>query len=125
MSPNPVSRSGGKPMELYYKDLISEEASLEKLVDDLMLVVQGADEFVQAAGSTLPQHQKAAITSRLEQLKHGCRRVQQDAKAAALAVHKVLRQYPYSFAGAAFAVGLLAGVWLARRQSEPDLYSED
>jgi len=31
-------------MELYYKDLISEDASLEKLVDDLMLVVQGAND---------------------------------------------------------------------------------
>ncbi len=111
-------------MELYYKDLISKDASLEKLVDDLMLVVQGADEFVQAAGANLPEHQRAVITSRLQNLKHGCRRVQQDAKAAALAVHKVLRQYPYSFAGAAFAAGLLAGIWLSHR-AESDAESSD
>jgi len=39
--------------ELYYKDLISEDASLEKLVDDLMLLVQGANELAEAAGAKL------------------------------------------------------------------------
>ena len=37
-------------MELYYRDLISKDASLEKLVDNLMLVVQGAEEFAEATG---------------------------------------------------------------------------
>ena len=101
-------------MELFFKDLISEEASLEKLVDDLMLVVQGADEFVQAAGATLQGEQKKEITTRLQRLKEGCRRVQQHTVASALAVDKVLHQYPYSSAGFAFGMGLLAGICIKR-----------
>src|SRR5438045_4125346 len=80
---------GQECMELYYKDLISEEASLEKLVDDLMRVVQGADEFVQAAGATLQGPEKEEITTRLQRLKEGCSRVQRQAVASALAVDMV------------------------------------
>ncbi len=102
-------------MELYYKDLISEEASLEELVDDLMLVVQGADEIVQAGGGKLQRLPREEILSRLARLKQACRRLQDQASAKALRVDKVLRQYPYAFAGFAFAVGLLAGRLLRRR----------
>jgi ElaB/YqjD/DUF883 family membrane-anchored ribosome-binding protein len=103
-------------MELYYRDLISEDASLEKLVDDLLMVVQGADEFAQAAGAALPEH-KSEITSRLERLKEGCAAVRQHALKSALATDKLLREYPYSFAGFAFAIGLLAGALICRSRS--------
>lgn len=98
-------------MELYYKDLISEEASLEKLVDDLLLVVQGAEEFAQTAGG-----QRAEIAGRLGQLKERCRRLKQQAKATARAADKVLRQYPYSSVGFAFAIGIAAGALMCRRK---------
>jgi ElaB/YqjD/DUF883 family membrane-anchored ribosome-binding protein len=103
-------------MELYYKDLISEEASLEKLVDDLMLVVQGADEFVQAAGAALGADQKQEITTRLQRLKESCHRIERHAVDRALAVDRVLRRYPYSSLGFAFAFGLLAGGCIRRRR---------
>jgi ElaB/YqjD/DUF883 family membrane-anchored ribosome-binding protein len=102
-------------MELYYKDLISEEASLEKLVDDLMLIVQGADEFVRANGAVLGGPQKEEITTRLQRLKDRCQRVQKQAIASALAVDKVFHQYPYSTLGFAFALGMLAGGLLKRK----------
>jgi ElaB/YqjD/DUF883 family membrane-anchored ribosome-binding protein len=101
-------------MELYYRDLISEDASLEKLVDDLMLVVQGAEEFAEATGAGLPKEHREELTSRLERLKEGCRHVQQQARATALAVDKVIRQYPYSSAGVGLAVGLLTGILIKR-----------
>jgi ElaB/YqjD/DUF883 family membrane-anchored ribosome-binding protein len=103
-------------MELYYKDLISEEASLEKLVDDLMLVVQGAHEFAEAAGANLEPRRKEEITTRLERLKEGCRRLEERALATAFVADKTLRQFPYSSAGFAFAFGLLAGVMAGRRR---------
>lgn len=101
-------------MELYYKDLISEDASLEKLVDDLMLIVQGANEYAEAAGAHLAKVPKDEITSRLQRLKDSCRRVREQAVTTALAADKVMRQYPYSSAGFAFAAGLLAGAMLRR-----------
>ena len=103
-------------MELYYKDLISEEASLEKLVDDLMLLVQGADEFAQAAGVTLGPQPKAEITTRLERLRESCRRVKHQAIVGARATDKLLRQHPYSSLGLVFAAGVLAGMLLNDRR---------
>lgn len=96
-------------MELYYKDLISEEATLEKLVDDLMLVVQGADEFAAVAGAGLKEEQKTEILTRLQRLKSACRQIEHGAISTARAANRTLRQYPYSSAGFAFAFGLLAG----------------
>jgi len=103
-------------MELYYKDLISKEASLEKLVDDLMRVVQGADELVQATGIHLAEEKRREIRTRLERLKERCGRLKQQAMAGARATDKLLRQHPYSSLGLAFACGLLAGAVFCRKE---------
>lgn len=103
-------------MELYYKDLISEDSSLEKLVDDLMLVVQGAEEFAEANGTKLQESQTRELTSRLQQLKAGCRRLREHAVQSAVAADKVMHRYPYSVAGAAFVCGLLAARFWPRRR---------
>jgi ElaB/YqjD/DUF883 family membrane-anchored ribosome-binding protein len=102
-------------MELYFKDLISRESTLETLVDHLMFVVQGADEFAQAAGTHMAAREKEEITSRLENLKVGCLRLRRHAIASAVAVDKVFHQYPYSALGFAFACGVTAGVLLGRQ----------
>lgn len=102
-------------MELYYRNLISKETSLEKLVDDLMLVVQGANELAEAVGANLGPDSHKEITTRLERLKEGCRVVKQHAERSALAVDKVIHQYPYSSAGFAFALGLGLGVLIRKR----------
>lgn len=105
-------------MELYYKDLISKEASLDKLVDDLMLVVQGAQEIADAAGVKLPPHRQQEFATRLERLKEGCRRLKQQAADKAHAADKAVRDHPYATAGIAFAAGLLLGVLINRGKSE-------
>ena len=94
-------------MELYYKDLISEDASLEKLVEDLELVVQGAN---------LAPEPRAEITTRLRRLKAGCRVLHGRAVAAGLATDRFVRKYPYSAIGLAFGVGLVAASVLTRRR---------
>lgn len=102
-------------MELYYKNLISKEASLEKLVDDLMLVVQGASELAEAVGANLGPESHREITTRLQRLKAGCGVVKDHAQRSALAVDKVMHQYPYYAAGLAFSAGLVVGVILRKR----------
>ncbi len=101
-------------MEVYYKDLISEEASLEKLVDDLLKVVQGVDEFAQAAGSALSSSQKEEVTSRLHRLKEHCSRLREQALSGARAADKAVHRNPYTFAGVALVVGLIAGALVYR-----------
>ena len=104
-------------MELYYKDLISEEATLEKLVDDMLNVVQGVDELAEAAGATLQSSQREEVASRLQRLKESCTRIRDQAVSRARATDRVVRGNPYVFAGCAFALGLVAGVLAGRRWS--------
>jgi ElaB/YqjD/DUF883 family membrane-anchored ribosome-binding protein len=103
-------------MEVYYRDLISEDASLEKLVDDLTMVVQGADELAEAAVANLQGKSREDIASRLARLKENCLRVKDQAVAGAVAADKVLRRYPYSSIGFAFGVGLLLGMLFCRKE---------
>jgi ElaB/YqjD/DUF883 family membrane-anchored ribosome-binding protein len=103
-------------MELYYKDLISEDASLEKLVDDLMLVVQGAHEFAEAAGANLTGINREEIHTRLQRLKESCRKIKEQAVAGAAATDKILREHPYSSLGFTFVCGLLVGTLLCRKR---------
>lgn len=103
-------------MEVYYKDFISEETSLEKLVDDLARVVQGADELAQASGVNLPEEKRREIRTRLERLKQQCAKIKEQAVAGARATDKLLRQHPYSSLGIAIGCGLLIGFLLCRRE---------
>lgn len=104
-------------MELYYKDLISEDATLDKLVDQLSLVVQGAEEFARVAGEEGQHVEREALTSRLERLKEGCRNVGNQARKGARITDRALRRNPYSFAGVALVVGLAAGIVACRLMS--------
>ncbi|MEY2429650.1 MAG: hypothetical protein QOJ40_2535 [Verrucomicrobiota bacterium] len=104
-------------MELYYKDLISEDASLENLVDNLTLIVQGADELARAAGLNSSDPRTAEIATRLQRLKTTCGRVRKQALAGAAATDKLLRRYPYSSLGFAFALGVIATVALMKRRN--------
>ena len=101
-------------MELYYKDLISEEESLDRLVDDLMLVVQGVDEFAEKTRQ-LGGPEKDEIWSRLQRLKAHCLQLKDHAVATAHATDKALRHHPYSSLGLAFGLGF-ATAWLLKKR---------
>lgn len=101
-------------MELYYKDLISKGTSLERLVDDLMRVVQGANELAEVAGAALDGASREEIKTRLERLKANCQSVKRHTMDTAVAADKVMRQHPYSAAGLAFGAGLLCAVLFRR-----------
>lgn len=94
-------------MEVYYRELISEEGSLDRLVDELTRVVQGADELAEAAGAHLPQEASNQIRSCLDRLKESCARLKENALAGAAATDKAVRKYPYSSLAIAFALGAL------------------
>ena len=103
-------------MELYFKDLISKEASLEDLVENLMQVVQGAEEFVEANGANL-KVSKEELVSRLARLKESCHRLSEYAAGRARAADEVMRRNPYSTLGLAFASGLVVGILLVRSRA--------
>src|SRR6185503_8130132 len=107
-------------MEVYFKNLISDEGSVEKLVDDLTRVVNDANDFVQAVGGNLSAESRQEITTRLENLKIGYRRLREQTLAGARATDRWIHRNPYALVGAAFAVGLLLGARRVARGSTPE-----
>lgn len=103
-------------MEVYFKDLISEDGSLEKLVDDLSEVVQGASHFAAAVAPTLPQPSRVEMNDRLSRLQANYDRIKKQAADGLKATDKALRQNPYWMIGAGLVVGLAIGVKLAGRK---------
>ncbi|MBC8096162.1 MAG: hypothetical protein H7Y43_10145 [Akkermansiaceae bacterium] len=103
-------------MEVYFKDLISKDASLEKLVDDLSMVVQGADDYARAIGANLPAQTRAEVEGGLYNLKQSCLRLKRQAKAGAYATDRAVRSHPYSALAIVFGLGLLVGARLLRKR---------
>lgn len=102
-------------MEVYFKQLISEEASLEKLVSDLERVVQGADDFAKAIGVDLTAQTRGELAERLRRLKESCQRINSQIAVKARATDKIVRQHPYAFLGAAVLLGLVVGFRFGKR----------
>ena len=103
-------------MEVYFKDLISKDASLEKLVDDLALVVQGADDYARAVGASVPSATREEVVGRLDALKRNCVRLKNQAVLGARATDKLVRANPYSSLAVFFVAGLVVGGALLRRR---------
>jgi ElaB/YqjD/DUF883 family membrane-anchored ribosome-binding protein len=103
-------------MELYYKDLISEEATLEKLVDDLMYVVQGGKDISDSISTGIHGNKREEIIAKLQILKQGCSRLKEQAMLGAQATDRFLRRYPYSVVATAVAGGLVLGFLFARKR---------
>jgi ElaB/YqjD/DUF883 family membrane-anchored ribosome-binding protein len=103
-------------MEVYFKDLISKEASLEKLVDDLSMIVQGADDYARAVGANVSEQAREEVIGQLQSLKARCLQLKQQALVGARATDKMLRKHPYSSLAITFAAGLLIGATLLRRK---------
>jgi ElaB/YqjD/DUF883 family membrane-anchored ribosome-binding protein len=103
-------------MEVYFKDLISEDASLEKLVDDLSRVVQGADDFAKAIGEEVPEHTRREVAGKLDHLKARCQSLKNQAMAGAKATDKIVRTNPYASLAVIFGLGLFLGARLLRKR---------
>ena len=97
-------------MEVYFRELISEEASLEKLVSDLERVVQGADDFAKAIGVDLAMDPRSEVARRLRRLKESCQQLRSQITAKARATDKLVRRHPYSFVAGAMLLGVVVGI---------------
>lgn len=101
-------------METYFQNLTREEVTKEKLVQDLMTLVQDAEDLVKATGGNLADKSRQELMAALDRVKASCRRVEEKATAGALVADKLIREHPYPSIGIAFGVGLLIGVLVNR-----------
>lgn len=102
-------------MEVYFKELISKDDSLEKIIDDLERVVQGADDFAKSIGVNLEEHPSTEVARRLLHLKENCQRISNEIVAHVQATDRIVRRNPYSFVGAAVVLGMMVGAKLGTR----------
>ena len=101
-------------MEVYFKELISKDSSLDKLVDDLERVVQGADDLVKSLGTKLAE--RPDLAHRVHKLREGCERINQQIIEHAQATDRFVRRNPYYFVGGAALIGILLGAKLSSRK---------
>lgn len=101
-------------MEVYFKELISKEASLEKIVDDLERVVQGVDDFAKSIGPNVADYPHTEIAQRLQRIKQTCQRMNREIVSGAQATDRAVRANPYPFLWGALLVGIFAGARLSR-----------
>jgi ElaB/YqjD/DUF883 family membrane-anchored ribosome-binding protein len=101
-------------MEVYFKELISKDTSLDKLVDDLERVVQGADDFAKSMGTKLAAQPE--IAWRVRHLKENCERINRELLERAQATDRFVRRNPYPFIAGAILLGIVAGATLSARK---------
>jgi ElaB/YqjD/DUF883 family membrane-anchored ribosome-binding protein len=111
----PVKRER-EDMEVYFKNLSSEEVSTEKLVEDLLMLVQDAEELVKATGGNIADASKQELMTALERVKSRAQQMKERAVAGARATDRVIRDNPYRSLAVVFGVGMIAGMIVNRRR---------
>jgi len=111
----PVKRER-EDMEVYFKNLSSEEVSTEKLVEDLLMLVQDAEELVKATGANIADASKQELMTALERVKSRAEQMKARAVAGARATDRVIRDNPYRSLAVVFGVGMIAGMVVNRRR---------
>ena len=70
-------------MEVFFNNLASDESTAEKLLHDLSLAEEGAEELFAAEGGKLAAQTKEVFLTRLEKVKAACRNLQSKAVSSA------------------------------------------
>ena len=94
------------------------QESTEKLLRDLKEVVRDGEELLRAGAEELGEQGAAArekLAAALEVARETQRRLQDRAVAGAKAADKYIRSNPYQSIGIAFGLGVVLGLYAARR----------
>ena len=103
-------------MEVYFKNLTSEEISTEKLVEDLTTLVEDAEQLVRATGATIGEASRQELMTALQRLKARAQQIRQRALASARATDRLIRDNPYHSLSVVFGLGMVAGMIVNRRK---------
>lgn len=97
-------------MEVYFKDLISEDSSPERLVEDLMLLVHGVP------AEKMDARSKEELLKGLQHVQSSFQKIKAQTLAGAQATDRLVRDNPYIALGIAFGIGFVAGFLINRRR---------
>jgi len=102
-------------MEVYFENLTAKNAPLDKLAEDVALLVQDAEELIHAGGTKLSPRSQAELENVLERVKTRGELIRQQALAGARATDRIIRRYPYQSLGVVFGLGFLLGALFKRK----------
>jgi ElaB/YqjD/DUF883 family membrane-anchored ribosome-binding protein len=94
------------------------QGSADKLVRDVRVVVQDAEDLIKATAGDIEERTREArarLAGAIVVAKETLNQAEQTASESARAVDALIRKYPYQSLGGAFCVGLLLGAVLLRR----------
>jgi len=103
-------------MEVFFKNLTSDETSIEKLVEDLAMLANDVEDLVRVSGAGLGEESRRELMTALERIKMRCESLKAHAMAGARETDRVIRRYPYPSLGIAIGAGLVLGALLCRRR---------
>ena len=96
----------------------ANEVSKEKLVSDVKVVVQDAEDLLRATAGEVGEKAKEArarLGTALESAKASCRKLEEKAVAGAKATDHLIREHPYESIDIGFGLGLLIGLLISRK----------
>jgi len=105
-------------MEVFFKNLTSDEVSTEKLVEDLANLVHDAERLVHATTANITEASRQEIMTSLERVKVRAEQLKKQAVAGARATDQMIRNNPYRSLALVFGVGMIAGMIVNRRRSD-------
>ena len=103
-------------MEVYFKNLSSDEVTTEKLVEDLRILVQDAEQIINATAGNIAEESKKELLGALDRLKARTEQIKARAVAGARATDRLIRDNPYRSLGVVFGAGLVLGMLINRRR---------
>ena|ERR1051325_7508543 len=104
-------------MEVFFKNLSAEGIQTDRLVGDLVALVEDTETFLKNTGAALAQESRDQLLTRLERVKVCSAKIREHALAGARATDKIIRGHPYSSLGLVLIAGMALG-FLAGRQIE-------
>ncbi len=105
-------------MEVYFKNITSEETPTERLVEDVMMLVNETEDLVNRTSASLASGAPEELKTALERLKGRCQQLKEQTMAGARHTDRFIRNHPYPVVGVAFGLGVLLGVLIGRNSKD-------
>jgi ElaB/YqjD/DUF883 family membrane-anchored ribosome-binding protein len=94
------------------------QANAEKLIRDMRLVLQDAEELIKATAGDIGEktrEARAKLAGALVVAKETCNQVEETTLSGVQATRTAIRGHPYESVGIAFGIGMAIGILLRRR----------
>ena len=101
-------------MEVFFKNLTAEGIETDRLVGDLVALVEDTESFLRNADSALAHESREQLLTKLERVKACSGKIREQAAAGARATDRVIRDHPYTSLGVMLLAGVVGGFFVGR-----------